>query len=309
MIQKGFTLFLIRAFIAVFLGFYGIPRFIQLVDSIFGFSVRYSLNYTYFTMFSVAIILIFILYNKESLLNIKYYKNDLLETILFSTVSLVAFFVYFMMVYWLRPSFIIRNFMLVISITYLLYGFGLLFMGLAVFNMKFFRMYVRSILLAFLVGIIFFSFMIILSFSWRAFASTMTTISFFLLRLTFRDVFMDIPLNDDPLLSVNNFSVFIGSPCSGIVSLSLFTSLFIAILAFDRRLIDMKKVPNFFVFGILGMFAVSILRIYLLMVIGVLISEKLALNLFHTNAGWILFVIYLLIYWYYGYPYLTSQKE
>jgi exosortase/archaeosortase family protein len=47
----------------------------------------------------------------------------------------------------------------------------------------------------------------------------------------------------------------------------------------------------------IGLFLVNILRVYLLIVIGASISPDLALTLFHTYAGIILFIIYFLLFW------------
>jgi exosortase/archaeosortase family protein len=62
------------------------------------------------------------------------------------------------------------------------------------------------------------------------------------------------------------------------------------------------------VIGLIGMFGMSILRIYLLMVVGTK-DEKLALTLFHSNIGWIMFVAYLLVFWYLCYPYVIKDHK
>jgi exosortase/archaeosortase family protein len=45
------------------------------------------------------------------------------------------------------------------------------------------------------------------------------------------------------------------------------------------------------------MFITNILRIFLLFLIGAHYSPKLAVGLFHTNLGWILFIVYFGIFW------------
>ncbi len=53
-----------------------------------------------------------------------------------------------------------------------------------------------------------------------------------------------------------------------------------------------------FFIGALGMFLTNILRIFILFIVGAHISPDLAVGLFHTNVGWILFILYFFIFWY-----------
>ncbi len=98
------------------------------------------------------------------------------------------------------------------------------------------------------------------------------------------------------LLSVDGFAVSIGAPCSGIESLMLFFSLFAVILALDYKRIRITPYIIAFVAGLFGTFVVNNLRIFLLILVGIHVNPKLAVGLFHTHAGWILFIIYFIIY-------------
>lgn len=100
-----------------------------------------------------------------------------------------------------------------------------------------------------------------------------------------------------PILTVNNFSVAIGPPCSGIDSMFLFTAFFAGLFALDHKRIKKAVFFSSFVIGLAGVYAVNILRLFLLILAGINISPKFAVGLFHTNAGWLLFVIYFLGYY------------
>ena len=307
-LSKGFMQFCIRFVVLVLLAYLIIPNLIVYISSMSSLEPRFSLNYTYFAMFTVGLIVVFLLYNKDEILKLKAYKQDINETLIFSAVSLCMFVLYFIILYTIKPLFVEEHFFFVLTMSYLTYALGFIFLGLMIFNYYFFKKFIRSILASFLVAIVFFNFVLILMFNWRFFSGWVTRLSYYILRLTFSDVVMDLSASD-PLLAVGDFSIYIGSPCSGIVSLGLFTSLFIAITAFDWKLMRKDKLLPMFFGGLFGMYAMSIVRIYGLMVIGALISEELAMSLFHANAGWILFVIYLLTYWYFGYPYLTKKRK
>ena len=59
----------------------------------------------------------------------------------------------------------------------------------------------------------------------------------------------------------------------------------------------------------IGLFAINILRVYILILIGALFSRDLALGLFHTYAGLILFVLYFISFWKLFYAYLLDKER
>ncbi|MEM2131380.1 MAG: archaeosortase/exosortase family protein [Candidatus Woesearchaeota archaeon] len=96
------------------------------------------------------------------------------------------------------------------------------------------------------------------------------------------------------LLTVDNFTIGIGAACSGIESLMLFFALYLVILAMDYKKIKIIPYIITFIIGLIGTFIVNNLRLLLLVYLGLKVSPKLAVGLFHTHAGWILFIIYFI---------------
>ncbi|MBN2459686.1 archaeosortase/exosortase family protein [Candidatus Woesearchaeota archaeon] len=102
---------------------------------------------------------------------------------------------------------------------------------------------------------------------------------------------------DGPLVGLKDFIINIGPPCSGIDSMFLFIAFSAAIFALDHKRI---KKSAFFIssaIGFLGVYLVNVIRLLLLVLAGVYISPEFSVGLFHTNAGWILFIIYFLAYY------------
>ena len=66
---------------------------------------------------------------------------------------------------------------------------------------------------------------------------------------------------------------------------------FLLFLVIMRKKIDLHLGMLVFLCGLVGIFYLNVLRIYLLMVIGTF-NPEFALNAFHNNSGWILFLIY-----------------
>lgn len=96
---------------------------------------------------------------------------------------------------------------------------------------------------------------------------------------------------------VQDFAVSIDQACSGIESIFLFSALYVLIAVLDWKKFHKIKLLLLFVPALIGLFLVNILRVYILILIGVLISPQLALQLFHTYAGLVLFVIYFFLFW------------
>src|SRR5574341_470989 len=114
-------------------------------------------------------------------------------------------------------------------------------------------------------------------------------------------------IQGQPLMSVSGFATIIGPPCSGIFSMVLFTALFSFVYWLDREKINGRKALKFYIIGVIGAFVLNLLRVIALMIIGSYWSPELAVGLFHTNAGWILFAVYSFAYWWLAYPYLTKK--
>jgi len=100
-----------------------------------------------------------------------------------------------------------------------------------------------------------------------------------------------------PIIGIRGFEVAIGAPCSGIDSMLLFTLFFAALFALDHARIRKRLYLLLFIPGLVGVFIVNIIRLLLLILVGVYISPEFAVGMFHTQAGWLLFVIYFLCYY------------
>ena len=93
-------------------------------------------------------------------------------------------------------------------------------------------------------------------------------------------------------LIIEKFSVSIAKACSGLDSIALYIG-FMAIIAYiERHRLNISTYTIIFTIGLIGVYFLNILRVLLLLLIGVHISPELALGLFHTYAGLILFLAY-----------------
>lgn len=114
-----------------------------------------------------------------------------------------------------------------------------------------------------------------------------------LLKLSFESARIVPPLT----LIVEGFAVKIEQACSGVDSIFLFSALYILLAIIDRKVFDLRKILTALPLALIGLYGVNILRVYLLVLFGVLISPELTVKLFHTYLGMILFIIYFALFW------------
>jgi exosortase/archaeosortase family protein len=183
---------------------------------------------------------------------------------------------------------------------------GALFLG--IFGLEFtkylFTTYKKQIIITSIVTIVFFLLMMLVQNLWTYFSTIISEILNNIFRIFFDNVTykpfvssFTMTEGGGPLLGINNFRAIVGKPCSGIDSFLLFTSLYALIFILDYKKIKKPLATGLFFLGIIGMFLTNVLRILLLFIVGAYVDAKFAIGLFHTNAGWILFILYFFLYW------------
>ena len=141
---------------------------------------------------------------------------------------------------------------------------------------------------------------------WRFFSGAATSVSYFFLKIISKDAAMAV-VSGNPLVGIAPFIVQINAQCSGTEGLAFFTVMSSLIIMIDWNKVDKKRlwiIP----LGLMGMFLVNCLRITLIILIGKYISADFAVNTFHTNVGWVLFILYFVVFWYFAYGWLVRKK-
>jgi exosortase/archaeosortase family protein len=246
-------------------------------------------------------ILFFALYYKEKISKVEHAKQNYLHSAILvisgiATVAIYYFLRYIANVYNITSGF---WFYLIFLGSILLLILAFAQFAIAVFSLKYLKDIYKELktqiwITAILTIVAYFLLMLFQSL-WPYFSYTITRILYSMFNHFF-PTYME--LGQTPIMDVNGFVVSIGAPCSGIESLFLFAAFSIGIYALDHKRI---KTTPFWVataIGIVGIYFVNILRLFLLILTGIYISPDFAVGMFHTNVGWILFVIYFLIYYY-----------
>ncbi|MBI5148346.1 exosortase/archaeosortase family protein, partial [Candidatus Pacearchaeota archaeon] len=100
-----------------------------------------------------------------------------------------------------------------------------------------------------------------------------------------------------PWIGARNFVVGIIETCSGIEGIAYFLLLYTSLLIFNWRKLNLKNALFAYIPGLIGVFLVNILRVYLTILVGVFYSQDFAVGLFHTNIGIFLFIVYFIVFW------------
>lgn len=119
---------------------------------------------------------------------------------------------------------------------------------------------------------------------WEPLAGATHTVAEFLLRLFYADVESSAT---DRTIGVSGFSVQIAPDCSGLEGIGLILVFLSAYLWFFRDRHRFPQVLVLYPIGMVVIWLVNALRIALLVVIGAEISPAIAVQGFHSQAGWV----------------------
>lgn len=204
--------------------------------------------------------------------------------------SLLGFFVITPISYFYSHIFLILS-----PLFLLIFIFGLQFLT------KFVRVFIKELLFMLGIGLAFYFFIPFIWNLWPLFSemvlrSVSTIFSFF---FSTRVISPDI-------LVVESFRVRVGEECSGLESLFMFSALYILIGSFERKVIHIPKYALAYIPLAIGLYLVNILRVFIIILVGVVWSEELSIQLFHTYLGMIFFVMYFLLFIRFLYPRLKK---
>jgi exosortase/archaeosortase family protein len=246
-------------------------------------------------------ILFFALYYKERISKINHEKQNYALSASFIFLGLITVTAYYFLRYLANAYDITTGIYFVIifiaSSICLIVAFALFAVG--IFSFKYlkdiYKEFKKELWITGTLTVIAYFLLMLFQSLWPYFSYSITRILYRMFE-PFYPVYLELART--PILDVNGFSVAIAAPCAGIESIFLFAAFSIGIYSLDHKRI--KKTPFIIatIIGIIGIYFVNILRLFLLILTGIYISPDFAVGMFHTNVGWILFVIYFLIYYY-----------
>lgn len=255
--------------------------------------------------------LIFLLLAKEKLGQLE--KWRLSAKALLAFLPLHLFFLggfYFFKVYLIsRPKLADDYLTFLIFIRYLLPILIVLTLFCAVYSLKFLKRFYRELFIAGGLGVLAYEVAVIFKKLWPIFAAFTAKSVAFLLKIFFQNVRLDFNNPASPRVGAGSFTVLITDLCSGIEGLGLFFVLSLVILFFEKKNLRFGRGIAFLLLGLFGVLIVNVIRIFSLLLVGIYYNKEFALHTFHTNAGWILFVLYFLIFWAVFQPLILRKRS
>ncbi|MCK5283681.1 MAG: archaeosortase/exosortase family protein [Nanoarchaeota archaeon] len=256
--------------------------------------------------------ILFLIWNRNILLKLKSYSRDRKQTLIFAGLAVLTQLSHYLFKYWIK----INNFEGTLLLTSTKYIFNIAFIitaAIAVYNLELFKDLFPKIKkqIPFFALVMAAYFFIIQFFQavWGVLGNFIARTICFLLNLTLKGVYLKISPGISPKLGYGDFIVGISQECSGIDSLLLFISLFSVLLILDWKRMYKKRAVALFAIGLIGTIAYNILRIYLLMLVGIFYSPEFAVDMFHTNAGWILFLLFFIVFWHFGSKWVYKKEK
>ena len=253
-----------------------------------------------FMVYTLILVVYFGIHHRDDLVRL---KTPLLrpQAFIFYTLALIMFSIAFYLQFhtaqfssWL------------FAIATILYLCGAWCISVALFNLAFYKERITSLFFFTILMYFFFIITEILRQLWHTLSLTTGKGSAFLLSLFFKNINLTIQ-SADPTLKLNNFSVIIGPACSGVESLSLFIGLFVMLLVYEGENINKYRAVIIFLLGLLGTYLLNIIRVSLIMIVGSK-YPNFGIGLFHSQIGWILFSIFILILLYLSYSWMKNPQ-
>lgn len=246
--------------------------------------------------------MIFFFLTRDKLKELSKYNFELKTTIIFGILSIGSFLGYFLLKQFLidNPIEAVEKILLFYPLKELTLVLGTIFLFITVFGVKFsknfFKKFKKDIGIS--IGVFALALFLIVEFQrlWTYFSYAVAKSVYFLLNLTF-NASLSFSGNMPNLGITNIFVVTIGQPCSGVDSMLMFIFLYVFIAGFDWSKFNKKKLFLMFIPGVISVFILNIIRIYLLITIGAFVSQDFAIGFFHTNASMILFLGYFILFW------------
>jgi len=298
--SKGLKKFLLGSLVLTVISI-SIPYLILFLDRLFALKRQIGFKESYIILAFIGVLVMFFIHSRKKILALSDYKTDALKSFLYGCIAAILFVLFYASLHAVVDD---KQLYFVGVILFLQLILALAFLFLAVFGMDFVKKFYRELMLTFLLFVLFTVSSLTISANWSAFAATNARMNYAVLSL-FSDEISIAPGASGATLALGNFTALIGSPCSGIESLTMFLLVALFIVMLDWSILNHKKLW-ILIPGILGMYIVGVLRVLLLMIVGTK-NPALAIGLFHTNVGWILFAAYLLLFWNFVYPWLKKK--
>ena len=254
-----------------------------------------------FGAYVFILLVFFFIFHREKFRG-KMLSVSIVERLIFIGAAVISFTTSFYLRYFVEVDYFSVGLFFGSTVFFLLGSFAI---ACTVFSFRFFTDKYRSL---FILSALTYFFYIITQLLWQFWEFLAFRVAMFVKFILDPFYIVSLTLDVDPTLQVNGFSVIIGPPCSGIESLSMYLGLFALLIVYDHENLDLRRSAIVFVLGEVLVYLLNIVRVSLIMIIGVR-NADLAVGMFHSNAGWVMFSVMMLGLIYFGYPWMRKVSK
>lgn len=266
-------------------------------------------------IFILVAVLVFFIIARYKLLELKKTAPfDFKRFFAFFAINLTILYLFFKLNIFMmqNPKIILENSSLFLSAWYISAFFLTITLFIAFFKknyiLNFIKKFIKPLSASALISLIFLYIYPLLENLWFNLSKLTASSSYILLKFFYPTQLIFSPGNA-PTLILPKFRATIAAQCSGIEGITLFIFLFTLLLLIDWNIINKKKAVFLYIIGIIGTIILNILRITTIFLMGQMHSAELAVGFFHSNAGWILFSAYFVIFEFLTYDWLRKNEK
>ncbi len=297
--DKGLLMFWLRLLLFFVLFMIIFTKLPDVTKSLYGYRVDNYQPYFFYLMYPIVIL--FVILRWKKIKAIPYYGNDFFQSILFLTLAVLTFLLPLKDLFLTFPDFphqFIYYFPLMI-------GYSFLF--IAIFGFNFVKKFSSELFLIVYLFALYLVSQVLIETYWMYFSKVILYALGLILPLISKSVSI-VPA--ELLVKMENFSVNVGAPCSGIYSLTTFLFLFIASILFlkQKMKIYIIRAAVALIAGLVLVFILNIIRIAIIISVGAFYSAELAINLFHEYLSAIFLLGLFILYLYFIFPLIVKKK-
>jgi exosortase/archaeosortase family protein len=277
---------------------------IFLIPFLLSYFIETTIKFNFFSFYTylVAAILVYFIYNRK-IINKYKLKINYNQSFLFGLISIIFFalFVYFKYFSNIPESY---GLLILSIISQVLFT---AFSAIALFGVSIFKDTLISLIFIGTSIYIYFILTLTAWANWEKFSKTAIIVVHFVLSKIL-GMNSSYGAGDQMSLSLNSFNVGIGAPCSGIESLVFFVTLFGLMVILDYKRLIPKRTAVIFLIGLIGTYSLNIIRLTVLMILGTRWPD-FALGQFHSQAGWVMFAVFVLMLYGLSQKWITKKSK
>lgn len=247
------------------------------------------------------ILVLFAIIRWDAIKNMQSYRNKWWDTLMFSIAAIFTFLAPIRGVFLAYP-FLPNEFVYNIPLT-----IGFIFVFYAVFNINFVHKFGNDLFKIVYTFILFLIARVLIGKFWIYLSFIILNVLGIVLPWFSKDVSVDASM-----LSVvfNDFSVEVGAPCAGIYSLVSFFLLFLiaVILLGQKNKLDYLKTTFALIAGLIIVFVLNVIRVTIIILVGGVYSQELAMNLFHEYLSAVFLIAIFVLYLYFVFPKIIKKS-